>query len=255
MAGLSKGEMPFLEHLEELRWRLFKCALAIAIGVTVSFTLLYTKRIDIIGILAQPIKPYLHQPLMVTHVGDLFDIVMDVSITMGIIAASPVIVWQIWGFLSPALYKHEKRVVIPALVIAALLFFAGMALAFKYVVPVTLAFFTSFESESVTTMQTVESYFSFVTSMCLAFGAVFEVPVVIALLSALGIVQPQYLIRFRRHAFAGCLIAAALITPGGDPTSLTLLTIPLYLLYESSIFISRVIAKRRENRLTAATVG
>lgn len=252
MAGSSTGEMPFLEHLEELRWRLFKCALAVAIGVGVSFALLYSKRIDIIGILAQPIKPFLHQPLMVTHVGDLFDIVMDVSITMGVIAASPVIVWQIWGFLSPALYKHEKRVVIPALIVAALLFLAGMTLAFKYVIPVTLAFFMSFESDSVQTMQTVESYFSFVTSMCLAFGAVFEVPVVIALLSALGIIQPQYLIRFRRHALAGCLIAAALITPGGDPTSLTLLTIPLYLLYEGSIFISKIIAKRRQNRLEAA---
>lgn len=240
--------MPFLEHLEELRWRLFKCAVAIAVGVAGSFALLYSKRIDVIGLLAEPIKPFLHQPLMVTHVGDLFDIVMSVSVTMGLIIASPVVVWQIWGFLSPALYGHEKRVVIPSLIVAALLFVAGMALAFKYVVPVTLKFFMSFESESVTTMQTVEGYFAFVTSMCLAFGAVFELPVVIALLSALGIVQPRYLVRFRRHALAGCLVAAAFITPGGDPTSLVLLTIPLYLLYEGSIFVSRLIAMQRERR-------
>ncbi|HEY0931986.1 MAG TPA: twin-arginine translocase subunit TatC [Gemmatimonas sp.] len=251
MAGSTPGEMPFLEHLEELRWRLFKCAVAIAIGVVGAFALLYSKRIDIVGILAQPIQPYLRQPLMVTHVGDLFDIVMNASVTLGVIAASPVIVWQVWGFLSPALYGHEKKVVIPALVAAAMLFLAGMALAFKYVIPVTLAFYASFESDSVNTMQTVDGYMSFVTSMCLAFGAVFELPVVIALMSALGIVQPQLLSKFRRHALVGCLIAAALITPGSDPTSLLLLTVPLYALYEASITVSRFIARRREHRLAA----
>ncbi len=243
--------MPFLEHLEELRWRLFRCAVAIALGVGISFTLLYSKKVDVIGFLEQPILPYLKQPLVVTHVGDLFDIVMNASITLGLIAASPVIVWQIWGFLSPALYGHEKKIVIPALVAAAALFLCGMALSFYYVLPVTIGFYASFQSESVQIMQTVEGYMSFVTSMCLAFGAVFELPVVIALLSALGIIQPQYLSKFRRHAFVGCLIAAALITPGSDPTSLTLLTLPLYALYEASITVSRVIARRRESRLSA----
>ncbi len=250
MAGGDRGEMPFLEHLEELRWRLVKSAVAIAVGVIGSFALLYSQKIDIIGILAEPIKPYLHQPLMVTHVGDVFNIVMQASVILGVIVASPVIVWQAWGFLSPALYRHEKKVVIPALMVAAILFLAGMALAFRYVLPVTLAFYSSFESESVNTMQTVDSYVSFVTSMCLAFGAVFELPVVIALLSALGIVRPQYLSRFRRHALVGCFIAAALITPGSDPTSLVLLTIPLYLLYEGSITVSRVISGRRERQLS-----
>jgi sec-independent protein translocase protein TatC len=88
-------------------------------------------------------------------------------------------------------------------------------------------------------------------AMCLAFGAVFELPVLIALLSALGIVQPAFLARFRRHAVVGCLLAAALITPGSDPTSLIALTIPLYFLYEVSITLSRVIARRRERRLLA----
>ncbi len=245
--------MPFLEHLEELRWRLFRCAVAIALGVGVSFALLYSKKLDLYAFLEQPIKPYLNgQKLMVTHVGDLFDIVMDAAITLGLVAASPVIVWQIWGFLSPALYGHEKKVVIPALVSAALLFLAGMALSFYYVLPVTIGFYMSFQGDSFQVLQTVEGYiFSLVIPMCLAFGAVFELPVVIALLSALGIVQPQYLSRFRRHALVGCLIAAALITPGSDPTSLILLTIPLYFLYEASITVSRVIARRRETRLSA----
>jgi sec-independent protein translocase protein TatC len=252
MAGSNPAEMPFLEHLEELRWRLFKCAVAIFLGVTVSFVLLYAGKVDIVGFLVAPVKPYLgNERLIVTHVGELFQITMQAAVTLGLIAASPVIAWQIWGFLSPALYGHEKKVVIPALVAAALLFLAGMTLAYAYVMPVTYRFYMSFQSESVGTMQTVDRYLSMVYSTCLSFGAMFELPVVIALLSALGIVQPQYLSKFRRHAVVGCLIAAALITPGGDPTSLILLTIPLYFLYEASITISRIIARRREHRLAA----
>ncbi|WP_396223468.1 twin-arginine translocase subunit TatC [Gemmatimonas sp.] len=251
MSGSNPAEMPFLEHLEELRWRLFKIALALAIGIGVSFALIFSKQIDVVAILSEPIRPYITGKLIVTHPGDLFDIAMDAAITLGLIAASPVIVWQIWGFLSPALYTHEKKVVIPSLVGAALLFLMGMTLAFKYVIPVTLQFFASFQSGVVEIMPTVKDYMGFVISMCLAFGTVFELPVVIALLSALGIVQPQYLSKFRRHAAVGCLIAAAIITPGSDPTSLLLLTIPLYGLYEVSISVSRLIARRRERSLAA----
>jgi sec-independent protein translocase protein TatC len=176
---------------------------------------------------------------------------LDASLALGLIAASPVIAWQVWGFLSPALYQHERRVVIPALVGAALLFAAGMALAYFYVLPVTLGFFMSFQSASVEVLPTVREYVGFVMAMCLAFGAVFELPVLIALLSALGLVQPELLARFRRHAVVGCLLTAALITPGSDPTSLVALTIPLYFLYEVSITLSRVIARRRERRVLA----
>jgi len=251
MAGNSPGEMPFLEHLEELRWRLFKVAVALAIGIGVSFALIFTQQIDVVALLSEPIRPFLKGPMIVTHPGALFDIAMDAAITLGLIAASPVIVWQIWGFLSPALYTHEKKVVIPALVGAAILFLTGMLLAFKYVVPVTLAFFFSFQTEAATVLPTVQDYVGFVMAMCLAFGAVFELPVVIALLSALGIVQPYFLAKFRRHAAVGCLIAAAIITPGSDPTSLLLLTVPLYGLYELSIGLSRLIVRRRERSLAA----
>ena len=218
MSGSNSTEMPFLEHLEELRWRLFRVALALAVGIGGSFALIFSKQIDVVSILSQPIQPFLKGPLIVTHPGDLFDIAMDAAITLGIIFASPVIAWQIWGFLSPALYTHEKKVVIPALVGAAVLFLMGMALAFQYVVPVTLGFFMSFQSDAVQVMPTVDKYMGFIMSMCLAFGAVFELPVVIALLTALGIVQPAFLAKFRRHAVVGCLIAAAFITPGSDPT-------------------------------------
>ena len=251
MLGITQAEMPFLEHLEELRWRLFRCAIAIAVGVGVAFTLLYTKQIDVIAVLAKPIQPYLHGPLIVTHPSDLFDIVMNASIALGLIAASPVLVWQVWGFLSPALYGHEKKIVIPMLIGAAVLFLAGMALAYVYVLPVTFKFLMGFQSEAATAMLTVHLYFGFVMAMCLAFGAVFEMPIVILLLSTIGLVKPQFLSKYRRHAFVGCIIGAAIITPGSDPTSLFLLTIPLYLLYELSIGLSRLVYARRERRLAA----
>ncbi len=251
MVGTNQAEMPFLDHLEELRWRLFRVALAIAIGVGGAFLLLYTKQVDVIELLARPVKPYMQGPLIVTHPSDLFDIVMNASIAIGLVVASPVIVWQIWGFLSPALYGHEKKLVIPMLVGAALLFFAGMTLAYVYVLPVTFAFLLGFQRASVKAMLTVHELSGFVISMCLAFGVVFEMPIVILLLTTIGIVKPQFLSKFRRHAFVGCIIAAALITPGQDPTSLALLTAPLYLLYELSIGLSRLVFSRRERRLAA----
>ena len=251
MTSTPHSEMPFHDHLEELRWRLFRMAIAVAIGVGVAFTLLYTKQIDVIGLLARPVQPFLKRPLMVTHPSDLFNIVMDASIALGLIAASPVIVWQVWGFLSPALYRHEKKMVIPALIGAALLFLAGMALSYFFVLPVTLGFLLGFQSTSAESVLSVHEYFGFVFAMCLAFGAIFELPIVIVLLSALGIVKYQFLAKFRRHAFVGCIIAAALITPGQDPTSLIALTAPLYGLYEVSIVLSRLISKRRDRRLAA----
>ncbi len=249
MSGSTPSEMPFLDHLEELRWRLFRCAIAIAVGVIGAFVLLYTKQFDVVEVLARPVQPYLKAPLMVTGPGDLFDIVMDASIAIGLVVASPVIVWQVWGFLSPALYGHEKKVVIPALVGAAGLFLAGMALSFFYVLPVTLKFFMGFQTDSVQSMLTVEKYFSFVFAMCLAFGVVFELPIVIILGTALGLIQPRFLAKFRRHAFVGCIIGAAIITPGSDPTSLFALTVPLYFLYEVSIHLSRLVFNRRERRI------
>lgn len=251
MSGTTPGEMPFLDHLEELRWRLFRIAIAIALGVGVSFALLVTKQIDVVAFLARPIAPYLSGKLIATHPADLFDVVIDISLTLGLIAASPVIIWQIWGFLSPALYGHEKKVVIPSLVGAAFLFLCGMALAYEYVLPVTFRFFLSFESESVTAMPALDRHIGFVISMCLAFGAAFELPIVIMLLTALGIVQPKFLTKFRRHAVVGCVISAAIITPGSELTALGALSGALYLLYEVSITLSRIVHSRRERSIAA----
>ena len=251
MSEAPGHEMPFLDHLEELRKRLFWVAGSILIGVALAFVLL--SKLDIIRLLERPILPLLNgQKLIYTHPGTSFHILLNASLVLGIILASPVVVGQLWGFLAPALYAHEKRVVVPVLVSMVALFLAGVALSYFVVLPLTLKFLMSIESTALTPMISATEYFDFAISMCLAFGAVFEVPIAILALTALGIITPQFLSKYRRHAIVICIVAAAFITPGADPYSLFALTLPLYFLYELSVGVAMVVWRRRQKREAAA---
>ena len=147
MSDAPGTEMPFLDHLEELRKRLFWIAGAIVIGVVIAFVLL--SRLDIIRLLERPILPFLHgQKLIYTHPGTSFHILLNASLALGFVLASPVIIGQAWGFLAPALYAHEKRVVIPVLIAMVALFLAGVSLSFFVVLPLTLQFLISISSSS-----------------------------------------------------------------------------------------------------------
>jgi sec-independent protein translocase protein TatC len=241
------GEMPFLDHLEELRWRIIYSLGALVIGVGIGFFV--TFKLDLIGWLQTPVLPYLRgQHLVYTHPGDTFSTILQMSLVVGIALALPVIAYNVWAFLSPALYRHERRIVIPILLAATLLFIAGVALAYFLVLPLTLKFLFGLEAESLTPMITVSEYFGFVTSMCLAFGGVFEVPIVIVGLSAMGIVSPQALGKFRRYAVVISYGAAAIITPGDLLTTTIALAIPLYLLYEVSVAVSYIIYRKKAKR-------
>jgi sec-independent protein translocase protein TatC len=251
MAKPQPAEMPFLDHLEELRWRLIWSLLALAVAFGVGFWLVLNA--DIIGILERPILPYLSgRKLVYTSPGDPFRIVMTVSFALGFVLALPVIIYQVWAFLSPALYKHEKRIVIPVLFGATLLFFGGASIAYFYALPFTLRFLTGFGGESLEAMITVAAYFDFALSMCLTFGAVFELPIVLVALTALGLVTPMFLRKYRRHAFVLCAVGSALITPGDLVTSTLMLIVPLYGLYELSIVLSSLVYRRRLRREAAA---
>lgn len=221
--------------------------IALVAGVVAAFSILL--KFDVILLLERPILPYLNgQKLVYTHPADPFKITMSMAFALGAIFASPVIIWQIWGFLSPALYKHEKRVVIPVLILGALLFLAGVSLAFFGIIPITLQMFYTIQTGSLTPMITAGEYFDFTVSLSLVLGAVFELPIAVLALTALGIVTPQFLNKFRRHAVVVCLVAAAFITPGQDPFSLFAIAIPLYLLYELSVIGSIVVHRRRQRR-------
>ena len=247
----SGTEMPFLDHLEELRWRILYSLIGLVVGMVVAFVLL--QQVDVIGFLQRPVLPYLHgRKLIFTHPGDAFGIVLNASFVLGLVLSSPVLLYQAWAFFAPALYSHEKKLVIPVLLGAVLLFVGGVALAFFVVLPFTLGFLLNFQTAALEPMITASEYFGFAISMSLAFGVVFELPILILALTALGIITPAFLQKYRRHAVILCIVGAAFITPGGDPTSLFALSVPLYLLFEASVVLSRVIYRRRHRHDGAA---
>lgn len=242
-------EMPFLDHLEELRHRLFWIAGAILVGIVASYIVLSQKQIDLIGFLSEPIKPYLRNgSLIYTHPGTSFKIILNAAIYSGLLLATPMIGYQLWGFFSPALHRHEKRVIVPTLFAMVFLFLCGVALCYFIVMPFTLRFFDSFESASLKPMIEATEYFDFAFSMMLAFGLAFELPIAILLLSVLGIVKPEFLSRYRRHAIVITVVVAAFITPDASPTTLFALAGPLYLLYEMGVALSYMVTRKRRQR-------
>jgi sec-independent protein translocase protein TatC len=247
----KSGEMPFLDHLEELRWRIVYALGAILVGVALGFVIVL--KWDLITVLQGPIHPYLPagQKLVYLHPADPFSIIMQLSITCGIIFAIPVIGYQVWAFLSPALHKHERRIVIPVLLAATILFLLGASMAFFLVLPMSLKFFFDLGSDSLTPMITLVEYMGFMTSLLLTFGAAFEVPIVLVGLSAFGIVSPHALGKIRKFAIVGAWIVAAIITPGDLFTTTFALAVPLYLLYEMSVAVAFVIYRRKERRRAA----
>src|SRR5215207_1003883 len=195
----NSGEMPFLDHLEELRWRIIYSLAAVLICVGIGFW--FSLRYDIVGLLARPILPLLPEhKLVFTHPSAGFTVILNAAMTFGLVLAGPVILYQVWAFLSPALHRHEKRVAIGVLFTGVLLFIAGAALAFFFVIPMALPWLFGFAGPSLVPLITAEEYFSFVFAMVLTFGVSFELPIVIFALSALGIVTPQFLAKFRKHA-------------------------------------------------------
>ena len=245
------GEMPFLDHLEELRWRIIWSLAALVVGVILGFFVVF--KYDLLTWMQGPILPFMHgHKLVYTHPGDGFSILMQTSIICGMVLALPVIMYQVWAFLAPGLHRHERRIVMPVILGIVGLFIAGAALAWYFVLPMTLRFMFDLGDKAFEQMITVSEYFGFVTSMVLAMGAVFELPIVVLLLSAFGLVTPQFLAKFRRHALVGSYLAAAVITPGDLFITSVALMVPLYLLYELSIVLSWLVFRKRLKAQAAA---
>jgi sec-independent protein translocase protein TatC len=239
--------MPFLDHLEELRWRIIWSLLAVTVGVGLALVVLL--RVNLIGWLERPILPYLggHR-LVFTHPGDPFQIILEASAGLGILLALPVVLYQLWAFLAPALYRHERNVALAVAAGAVLLFLSGASLGYFVVLPLAMPWLMSFGGSALEPMITVGEYFGFVFSLTLAFGVAFELPVAILGLAALGIVTPEFLNRYRRHAIVGAVIIGAFLTPGDLVWTTIAMAVPLYLLYELSIVLSYVVRRRRLRR-------
>jgi len=254
--GNTAGEeMPFLEHLEELRWRIFRSLIAIGLGTVAGF--IVVQQFGVMEILIRPVRPLLSgEGLAFFSPITPFFITVKLALVVGILLALPVVVHQVWAFLSPGLTKEEKRVIVPSLYFGLVLFCAGVALAYFMVLPLALRFLSTFQQDYLEAVYEVGAYLAFVTKLLIAFGVAFELPVVVMILSALGLITPRFMRDKRRHAIVGITVLATMLTPG-DLASTVLMMLPMMILYEGSIFLSAMIQRRRgeaesENRLMPA---
>jgi len=250
----SPGEMPFLDHLEELRWRILRSLGAIVIGFGTGLWLV--QQFQLVNLLKQPIAPYLTGAggkLIVTSPTEPVMIVFKLGFLVGLVLASPIILWQLWAFLAPALYSREKRALVPALFVGLLLFLTGAAVAYVFVVPQALKVLFSFQTEAIQPFITYDNYFDFVLQVVLALGISFELPLVLIILAWLEVISASDLARFRRFAVVGAFVAGAILSPGTDLVSMIMMTIPLLLLYEVGYAGAVVIQRRR--RKSAAVAG
>lgn len=241
--------MPFLDHLEELRWRILWSLVAVIVGTGIGFFLVVY--FEALELLMRPIRAARDDPsLMLVYLSpaDPFFVTIRLAIYIGIILALPILIYNVWAFLSPALEKREKRAILPALYLGVLLFAAGVALAYFAALPVTLEFFQGFMTESLVGQLEINNTLGFVVKMLLAFGVVFELPIVILILSALGLVTPEFLREKRRHAIVLITVLASFITPGDAITLTVMMMFPLILLYELGIFLSVGIYRGRRKR-------
>jgi len=246
------AEMPFLDHLEELRVRLLWSLGAVLVGALLGLWL--TMEFGVMELLVRPIQPYLpNGRLIFTSPTEAFVTTFKVGLFLGVLLALPVIFYHFWRFVAPGLLEKERRVFIPAVTASLALFAVGVVLAFLVVIPVGLRFFLNFQREAFQPFISVGQYLSFTMHIALVFGLVFETPLLIILLSYLGVLSPRTLSRYRRHAIVVIAILSAVLTPSPDALSMLLMFLPFYLLYEGSVQVSLVLERRRATRTPAET--
>jgi sec-independent protein translocase protein TatC len=243
----SHGRMTLVEHLTELRRRLIICAIAVALGAVVGFVL-YGR---ILHLLSQPYaevtkgrrgcgKGGCH--LVVTDVLAPFVVRLKVSTYSGLIIALPVVLWQVWRFITPGLNPKEKKYAIPFILSSIVLFLMGGAVAWL-TFPKALDFLIKIGGGDITTFFTADKYLTFISLMIVAFGLSFEFPVVLVFLMLARVLKTSTLRKYRRHAAVGITAFAAVITPSQDPYSLFFMAAPMYLFYEGSIVIGRILKR------------
>jgi Tat protein translocase TatC len=250
----TAGEMPFLDHLEELRKRILRSLLAVVACFALGLWLV--DRFRLLDVLKGPIAPFLAGgQLTVLSPTEPLMIVLKLGFIVGLVLASPVILWQLWAFLSPALYEKEKKTLVPALFVGLGLFLGGAALAFIFIVPQALRVLMSFQKGSFNPMITFEAYFSFVMQLVLALGLSCELPLLMIILAALGIVATPMLNKIRPYAIVGSFVAGAILSPGADVLSMFMLTIPLLALYEIGVAGVWLVQRRRLKAEAARVAG
>lgn len=247
---LAGSEAPLLDHLIELRKRLIRCAIAIVALMVVCFLLAG----NIFDILLNPYRSIYADPgdmqLIYTAPQEFFFTQLNLALFGAIFLGFPYLATQIYGFMAPGLYKHERRALVPYLVATPIFFLLGALMVYFVVLPMALGFFAGMQTEEIKLLAKVSEYLSLAMTLILAFGICFQLPVVLTLLAQIDLVNVEMLKKGRRYAIVGILIVAAFITPP-DPISQIGLALPMYGLYELSILSVRWIQRRREAALAA----
>jgi sec-independent protein translocase protein TatC len=264
----GEKEMSFLEHLEELRWHIIRSILAIVFFMIVAFIF---KSFIFDKIILAPKSPGFFTNRLLCHIGELLKTTalcintkplnlinikmsgqltthITVAMVSGLILACPVILWEFWKFFKPALHANEAKYAKGAVTAASLLFFTGVLFGYYMLAPLSIHFLSSYEiSPEVNNQINIRSYIGTITSVCLATGLVFELPIIAFFATKIGLITPTFLRKYRRHSIVVIFIIAAIITPP-DVFSQTLVAIPLLILYEVSIFISARVMKQKDKQ-------
>ncbi len=237
----EQGDMSLIEHLLELRNRLLKMVLAVAI----CFAVIYPFANELYLLISQPLRELLPvgQTMIATDITSPFFAPLKLALVLALFVAIPVVLHQIWSFIAPGLYAHEKRLAFPLLFTSVILFYAGAAFAYFVVFPLVFGFFTAIGPEGIVELPDINSYLNFVLKMFFAFGLAFEIPVATVLLILTGATTPQSLAAKRPYVIVGCFVIGMLLTPP-DIISQTLLAVPMWILFEFGIVFGRL--ARRE---------
>lgn len=239
--SVESREMSFLDHLEELRWRIFYAV----IGVAAGFALVWMVKDPIMEeFLLRPARDNGMKLVNLRPFGQLF-LYMQVAFFGGLVVSLPHTLYQVWLFVAPGLYPKERRYTRWVVVFTSFCFLGGVAFAYFVILPAAFSFFVSFGTPQIENTISIDEYFGFVINLMLGAGLVFELPMLSFFLSRLGFLTPKLMRKYWRHSFVAILIIAAFITPTPDPYNMLLLSLPMLGLYELSIWISRFSQPRR----------
>jgi sec-independent protein translocase protein TatC len=238
----EEEKIPFTSHLEELRNRLIKCFIAVGVGFVASYGFKET----LFNILVRPLVKVMEKGdhLIFTGLPEAFFTYLKVSLLSGLMLASPVLLYQFWMFVAPGLYQKERRLLAPVVILSSFFFIAGALFGYFIVFPWGFKFFLGFATESIRPLPSMKEYLAFSAKLLLAFGLVFELPMVLTFLARLGIVSVDFLKRNRKYAVLLFFAGAAILTPP-DVVTQVMMALPLMVMYELSIIGARIFGKKK----------
>jgi sec-independent protein translocase protein TatC len=249
------GKMSFFEHLVDLRKRLINSAIAIAIGTMVGVSVSE----KVIGFIARPMqealrKQHLDDKLIYTSPAGMINIIITFGLYLGIVIAAPYVLYQVWLFIAPGLYKHERKAVTTFIFSSLFLFFAGISFGYFVMLPYVLNFLTSFQGPF-RPLISINEYFDFILIVMLGLGVIFELPVLIFFLALFGIVTPKFLWKNVRYAILIIAIVAAIVTPTPDATTMLVFMAPMVALYFLGIGVAALVVRNKAKRAAMADQG